>query len=281
MDISDYLDWKRSTTKNPGTVKMYAMWVKRFLKFLEGEPITLNRVMFFKAYLATLDYSPRNVQYGLTLIRDFISYQMTMHGLEFPLKLLKIPQERSNSHHAITHGEYLRMKEVLPLNHPLTLQRRLMVSLLWDTGMRGGELLRLRISDIKGRSAVIQTEKNSRNRLVAWTEETDKVLRFYLPLRKELKTFENNDYVFVSFSYAPRKKLTVRQLEMVFKKVCRDAGLPLYLRPHGMRHGFTHQQLAKRTPITTIAQMLGHSTVFNVLTYAQLASKEIEEAWGI
>lgn len=277
--MTDYLKWKRETTKNPKTAVMYAMWVKRFLKFLEGEPITLNRVMFFRAYLATLDYSPKNIQYGLTLVRDFISYQMTMHGLEFPLKLLKIPQERSKSHHAITPEEYDKLLSVLPLNHPLTLQRRLMVSLLWDTGMRGGELLRLRISDIKGRSAVIQTEKNSRNRLVAWTEETDKVLRFYLPLRKNLDT--GNDFLFVSFRQRPRKALTIRQLEWVFKDTAKKAGLGLDIRPHGMRHGFTHRQLRKKTPITTIAQMLGHSTVFNVLTYAQLASKEIEEAWDI
>lgn len=258
------------------------MWVKRFLDFVKDEPITLEAVMRFKDYLIGLEYSPKNIQYGLTLVRDYISYQMTMHDLKFPLKLLKIPQERSESHHAITHGEYMRMCSVLPLNHPMTLQRRLMLSLLWDTGMRVGELTRLRISDLKERSAEIKNEKNHRNRLVGWSKGTEDILRFYLPLRKQLECPESHeDYLFVSFRWTPRKKITTRQVERIFKEVSKKAGLEDHIRPHGMRHGFTHVQMGKRTPITTIAQMLGHSTVLNVLTYSQLNSKEIQEAWGL
>lgn len=258
---------------------MYGMWVKRFLDFLGGKPITLENTTKFKEWLVSLEYSPKNIQYGLTLIRDYISYQITMHGLQFPLKLLKIPQERAKSHHAITHGEYLRMCTILPTNHPISLQRRIMLSMLWDTGMRAGELLNLRIADLKGRSSVINNEKNHRSRLVVWSKETDTLLRFYLPLRKNLEC--GNDYLFVSFKWTPRKKLTTRQLERIFKLVAKKAGLGDDIRPHGMRHGFTHTQMHKKQSMTVIAQMLGHSTINNVMTYTQLSGLEINDAWGL
>lgn len=277
--MEDYLQWKRSTTKNPATAKMYAMWVKRFLAFVGENEITLGQTTKFKEFLVDAGYSPKNIQYGMTLVRDYLSFQVTMHGLDFPLKLLKIPQEYSNSHRAITHEEYLQMLSVLPTNHPLTLQKHLIVSLLFETGMRIGELCRLNISDIKGRSAVIRNEKNHRTRLVAWSERAEGVLQFYLPLRQALDT--DNDYLFVSFLRRPRTRYSTRQVERFFKEVCKQAGLPDCLHPHGMRHGFTHQQLKRGQSITTIAQMLGHSTVFNVLTYARLSSPEIRESWGL
>lgn len=278
--MKTYLEWKESTTKNPTTVKMYGMWVKRFLDFIQGEPITLELVMDFKKYLVGREYSPKNIQYGLTLVRDYLGYEVSKGNLVFPLKLFRIPQERSNSHHAITQEEFDRMIGCLPSHETLPLQRKVMLSLLWDTGMRAGELLRLKLSDLKeNRSAIIANEKNHRNRLVAWSPATERFLRIYLPLRKRLKT--KDDHLFVSFHWKPHKKMSTRNLEHIFKEVCKKTGLSDTIRPHGMRHGFTHKQLHKRQPITTIAQMLGHSTIYNVLTYTQLNSVEIRDAWGI
>lgn len=283
--MQDYLDWKSSTTKNPDTVKHYSRWVRRFTQFLKGEEITLEKVIEFKRHLQGSYtkkgdlYSPKNIQYGLQLVRDYISYQMTMHGLEFPLKLLKIPQERSRSHYAVTYDEYRVMSELLPLNEPQGLQRRLMLALLWDTGMRVGELARLKISDITGRSALIHNEKNHRSRTIGWSQRTEELIRFYLPLRGNLNAEE--DWLFVSFKWRPCKKFTTRQIERIVEEIRKEAKIDNLVRPHSFRHGFVHRQLAGGRPITTISQMLGHSTTFNVMAYAQLNSKEIKEAWGI
>lgn len=276
--MNDYLDWKRSTTKNPDTPQNYGRWVKRFHIFTKKvNNFTLDDVMRFRVWLVEYGYSPKNIQYGLTLVRDYLSYQITVHKLAFPLKLLKIPQERSKSHYSITIPEYIRMKETLSLNEPISLQRSLMITLLWETGMRVGELLSLRISDLRERGATIRNEKNHRDRIIGWSENTETILKFYLPLRKHLDSKE--DHLFVSFKWKPCRKLTSRQVERIIRDISKKAGLINPIRPHSFRHSFVHRQLDKRTPITTIAQMLGHSTTFNVLSYAQLNGKEIQEAW--
>lgn len=276
--MHDYLEWKRSTTKNPQTVRQYAMWVRRYMDFLKGEDVTLESVGKFRFFCKNeLDYSPKNIQYGTHLIRDYIHYQMTVHGLQFPLSLLKIPQERSNSHPAITLEEYRKLTAQLNENEPQSLQRLLMLSLLWDTGMRVGELLRLRISDLKYKEAVIGNEKNHRQRRIGWSEETECLLSRYLPLRNNLLSEE--DFLFVSFKWRPCKQFTTRHVERVIEVLRKEAGLKNDIRPHSFRHGFVHRKLEEGKPITTIAQMLGHSTTMNVLNYAQLSGKEITEAW--
>lgn len=257
---------------------MYEMWVKRFLGFLQAGKITLESIGRFRTFLRVeMEYSPKNIQYGTQLIRDYIGYQNTVHDLNFPLGLFKIPQERSNSHPAITQEEFDQMMLLLPRNEPITLQRRLMLTLLWETGMRAGELMRLKISDLKVREAIIHNEKNHRNRRIGWSQKTEDLIQFYLPLRRNLMAKE--DYLFVSFKWKPSRQLTTRQLERIVEDLRKKAKLLSPIRPHSFRHGFVHRKLAEGKPITTIAQMLGHSTTLNVLTYAQLSSKEIKEAW--
>ena len=280
--MHNYLAWKRSTTKHPDTVKHYAMWVRRYLAFLKGKPITLESVGQFRAFLKAeppkgLGYSPKNIQFGTQLIRDYIHYQMTVHGLDFPLQLLRIPQERSNSHTPITREDFIKLLEFLPQNEPQTLQRRLMLMLLWDTGMRIGELLRLKISELEPKRATIHNEKNHRSRRIGWSEETERLLQFYLPLRNQLPAQE--DWLFVSFKWRPCRQMTSRHLERVLEELRKKAGIKDVIRPHSFRHGFVHRKLEEGKPITTIAQMLGHSTTLNVLTYAQLSGKEIQDAW--
>lgn len=280
--MQDYLEWKRATTKNPNTPQNYERWVKRFLTFLGDEPITLEGFMRFRDHLRPI-YSPKNVQYGSYLVRDYIAYQVTVHDLNFPLRLIKITQERSQSHDAISREEFAKMLAFLPKNEPVTLQRRLMLTLLWETGMRVGELTRLKMSDLKENGAIINNEKNHRSRRIGWSNKTEELLKFYLPLRKGMMTKKEdaagNDWLFVSLKWKPSRKLSTRQIERIVEDLRKKAELKTLIRPHSFRHGFVHRQLEKRTPITTIAQMLGHTSTMNVLNYAQLNSQEIQEAW--
>lgn len=284
--IEEYLLWKKQTTKNPNSWINYERWIKRFHLFLGRDncDFTLDDVLAFRKWLSESTssreaYSPKNIQYGMTLLRDYISYQMTISGFQFPLKLLKIPQERSNSHYAVTHPEYLKLINLLPLHEPKTLQRRVMLTLLWETGIRVGELLNLKLDDLKERGATIHNEKNHRSRIIGWSAETDKLLKFYLPLRRNLATKE--PYLFVSFKWKPTRKMSSRNVQHFIEQLRKEAGLKNPVRPHSFRHGFVHRQLALGRPITTISQMLGHSTVFNILSYAQLSGTEIKEAWGL
>lgn len=276
----DYIEWKKSTTKNPHTATHYLRWVQRFHAITQKtEAFTLEDFGTFKRVLVEMGYSSKNIQYGLYLVRDYLSYLSAVHNLRIPLKLLKITQERSKSHHPITREEYGALISLLPPNEPYSLQKRLMLVFLWETGMRAGELLRLRISELQPRSAIITNEKNPRNRLIGWSMEAERLLQRYLTLRKHLPSKE--DYVFVSFYYRPCRRMTTRQLERIVLDLRKKAALKNPVRPHSFRHGFVHRQLEKRTPITTIAQMLGHSSTANVMTYAQLSSREIKDAWEI
>lgn len=276
----DYFTWKRSNVA-ASSYKNYEHWVKRFIEFHPDiEHIGLDDIARFKDFLQAKGYSPKNIQYGLSIVRDYIGFQVNAYGLDFPLKLFRIKVERSNSHHPLTIEEYRTMIHNTPATSPQGVQRRLMLQMLWDTGMRGGELLRLRISDLrKLKHALIENEKNYRSRLVAWSEDTTFLLSIYLLIREEIESSE--DYLFVSlFRKNPAKmQLTMRGLQIIVKDASK--GLEEKISPHSFRHAFVHRKLDEGKPITTVAQMLGHSTSLNVMTYSQRSGPEMQEAWGI
>lgn len=280
--MEKYVKWKQSTIQ-ASSIPHYIRWIERFQAFTKKNgDFDLQDTAQFKEFLLEVGYSPRNIQYGLSIIRDYLNYLIAVEALNFPMHLFRIKQERSKSHYPVTKEDYTKMLAQLPPNEPLTLQRRLMLSMLWDTGMRGGELLSLEITNLKTRSSIINNEKNKRQRLVSWSTETEKLLQHYLHLRNNLIT--NEKWLFVSFRWKTERKtrkFTTRQLERIVEDIRKGAGIKDPVRPHSFRHGFVHRKLEEGKPITTVAQMLGHSTTMNVLTYAQLSSKEIHKAWGL
>lgn len=277
--MQKYLNWKETTIQK-SSLGAYKRWVALFLNVVnKDEGFTIEDITTFRLFLERAEYSPRNIQFGLHILHDYISYLMAAEGLDFPLYLFRIKQQRSKSHHPVTEEEYVKMLSVLTPHEPMPLQRRLMLMMLWDTGVRGGELLRIRLADLKPRHAFINNEKNRRQRLVSWSDETEELLQFYLHLRNEMSTKE--DWLFVSFHWKPTRQMTTRQLERIVYDTRILAGVTTLVRPHSFRHGFVHRKLRQGTPITTVSQMLGHSSTMNVINYAQLSSKELHEAWGM
>lgn len=277
--MSGYLQWKKSYL-TPGAYINYERWNLRFRKFLKKNPseIRLEDVWKFKQYLTDRGYSPKNIQFGLTLTKDYIGYLATVESLDFPISLFKIKVERANSHYAITKEEYDKILLQLTEGDIQTVQRRLMIQILWETGMRVGELLNLKYTFLSGGETIIHNEKNTRSRMIAWSQETEHLLQGYIKVRKKVKSVD--DSLFVGFGFKKKaKKMTSRHVQRIIYELRIVAKLPNKISPHSFRHGFVHRQLDKGRPITTVAQMLGHSTTMNVMTYHQLSGLEVRKAW--
>lgn len=278
--MSGYLEWKKSYVTE-GTFESYQRWYLRFLKFLKKEPLqlTLEDIGRFKIYLKNKGYVPKNIEYGLTIVKDYINYLMTVEGLLFPFSLFKIQRERAKSHYAITQKEYLKM--IVQVSNPdiQSIQRRVMLQIMWETGIRVGELLNLKVSQLTPGKAIIENEKNKRQRMIAWSANTEKLLQRYVRVRKRVSC--DTDHLFVALGYKriKAKKMTARNVQLFVVKIIKDAKLTNKISPHSFRHGFVHRQLAVGKPLTTVAQMLGHSTSLNILTYHQLSGLEVKEAW--
>ncbi|MBK0399010.1 site-specific integrase [Limibaculum sp. M0105] len=148
--------------------------------------------------------------------------------------------------------------------------RRFVLGALYS-GCRATELHRLRVADVArhGYGIFVAPVKTYRPRFVFLPDEG---MLFFLSL---CEGRPSHSLIFVRDDGRPWEP---RHNRYLFKRAVRDAGLPAEFVFHGLRHTYASQLVQAGTPLSIVAEQLGHastSTVSN--TYGHLAP-QVREA---
>jgi integrase/recombinase XerD len=243
------------------------------------EELKLEDVIEFSRTIPP-QYAPKNAQYGMTIIHNYLRFFHEQGRLSVPLYFIRVPKSSSNSHHSITEEEYQKILSELNQIVPMPLQNICIIRMLNDTGMRVGELCTLDITDIGGEmSAVIKTEKTTKNRRVFWGKDTDALLKLFLSLRSELELRHDTKALFLGSRGNCMGRLTARSIQRMVKSITQRAGIEEKISPHSFRHGFIHRLAKKGVPDAVIALMVGHTTTHTISDYTKLSRTEMEETY--
>lgn len=276
--IQEYLSWKQSYTK--AAYSRYKIWVLRFQEFANKPPELLAHTDYVAfAHSLKQNYAPSCIQFALSIVHNYLRFFWEQGRIRFPLYLARVPRASVESHAAITEGEYRKSIELLRSKKAPPLRDLVIVMLLHDTGLRVGELLSLEIEDLEEDcSAVVRTEKTTRNRRVFWNKDTEEVLQRYLIKRVNYGPAKtDSDMLFISDYSTGGKPITSRTVQRMLKEVLRSAGISRKLCPHSFRHAFIHRLAKLGVPDAIIAQLVGHSTPNTIAHYTKLSRPEFKE----
>lgn len=181
--------------------------------------------------------------------------------------------------------EYVTREEALLLVSSCTFLRdKLLVDLLFNTGMRISEALGLRISDLcleDGRIDIVFRDdnengarvKNYAQRSVFPPKPTIDLCRDYL-IREALE-FES-DYLFLSLRGASAgRALSYGAAYKALAKAGRRAGIRFH--PHMLRHGYAVERLEDGYAIEDIALLMGHKNIGSTRIYLSVTKKLARE----
>jgi integrase len=152
---------------------------------------------------------------------------------------------------------------------------RAMILVLLRTGMRIGELLRTRVSDVHlGERKILLWigEKNRTGRVVYLSEDACKALKAWNQKRDPHKPLLFYAQGRSSMSYTGARRLLSRYLQ---KANLSHKGYSL----HGLRHTCATELLNAGMRLECLQQLLGHSTVEQTRRYARLSDKTREEEY--
>ncbi|MBA7493477.1 Tyrosine recombinase XerD [subsurface metagenome] len=177
-------------------------------------------------------------------------------------------QKRNNSKINNKEIKYLKREQWLQLIESIDNYRdKLIVKLLYSTGMRVGELARLRVEDIDFQERFIhipaENTKTNTARTVIGPKEVLSDISAYLKMAriKRGRLF----------------RLTVRRIQQLMKKYAQRANLEAS--PHTLRHTHIVHALLDRIPITAVQKQVGHKRLATTQIYSNLAPEQVREAY--
>lgn len=271
----DYLDMFIAAKKIEGcsdrTVTYYKSTVEHLLKSIDT-PIRKITTDEIRSYLARYQEKGGCSKTTVDNIRRNISSFFSW--LEEEDYILKSPMKRIHKIKTVQPVKETISDELIEKLRDACLCKRdlAMVDLLYSTGIRVGELVRLNIDDIsfEERECVV-FGKGDKERRVYFDAKAKLHLQDYLKERKD-----NNPALFVTLD-APYKRLKISGVEIRIRNLGRSINVEK-IHPHKFRRTMATRAIDKGMPIEQVQKILGHSQIDTTMQYAMVNQSNVKNA---
>jgi site-specific recombinase XerD len=241
------------------TLKAYSYWIAKYLDFIIKNRFNLGNSSV-RYYFLSLDLSVNSSRLCYAALRFFFA-----NILNRPFTTDEIPIKKKEK----TLPKVLSKQQIkLILNETKNLKHKLVIEVLYSTGLRLQELINLKRADIDfdNNTLFVRKGKGKKDRLTIISENIKlDLLKYYS--QYEFKT----NYVFEGRKGKYSKKSVQLILHNTSKK------LKFRIHPHMLRHSFATHLLEQGTDIRIIQKLLGHSDLNTTEIYTRVANKNLKK----
>lgn len=263
------------------TAKSYENDLKGFFRYLEEHKIFCTdckkeNIINYLLDLKEKGYSSASLARILSSLKQFfrflilegkISHDPT-EGLKSPKPWLRLPK-------ALETDEVRRLLSVI-LESKYFLRDIAMLELMYASGLRVSELVKLKLNDINFEAGFIRVKgKADRERVVPVAQRTIERIKIYLKeLRPKLLKKRASDYVFVNNRGEP---MTRQRFWQNLKAMGKLAGVNVT--PHMIRHSFATHLLEGGADLRSLQKMLGHSDISTTQIYTKVSMDRLRREY--
>ena len=235
--LYDYADHRLSLGKSVSTTNADLRNFHSFMLFLQEEGLVIPQALLRIHGLKQPERLPRYLtDEQVRLLRD---------NFEAQVSLAQFPHQRRDA-----------------------LLSRAFFYLLWQCGLRKGEVEELRLEDLDlpARKLTVRNGKGMKDRTVYLTDTAVRALTAYLAFRGTAPA----DHVFLYRHQPLSKDLIHGRLQAAGQR------LGIHLSAHRLRHTAATQLLNAGCPVTSIQKLLGHQKLNSTMIYARAHDKTVE-----
>ena len=280
-----YLSLKKSGSAD--TKKAYNHDLSLFIKFLEDRDINdfknVDKIVILdylsdlkKGNLTNSKISEATYARNLSCLKSFFKYLNTnMNFPDNPCINIKVSSIKKALPNFLTIGEVERLLESCDLSNEIGIRNRMIIELLYATGMRVSELSNIKLIDIDTNSLLIKvTGKGNKERLVPYYDNLNNLLVLYLKEYRNKHLKNDCDFLFIN---QKGNQLSTRSVEIIVNKQSKEAGLQNKVYPHMLRHSFATHILDNGANLRVVQELLGHENLSTTTIYTHVTVDKLQE----
>jgi len=254
------------------TIKAYLAINRRFLAFLgkSAKEATTQDVKDYLLYLKAHGLSNTSLNLTISALK-FYFQEILKRKLFFNIQR---PKRERHLPIVLSKEEIIRL-----INLTDNLKHKLLLSLMYGSGLRVSEAVSLKIADadLNNLKVLVKSGKGAKDRLTLLSRHSAELLKQYLP-----QLLPGQNYLFSGKSRAQSRdgaggqgRLTQRSAQKVFLQALNRAGIGKQASCHSLRHSFATHLLERGTDLTFIQKLLGHENIKTTQIYARVSDNLI------
>jgi integrase/recombinase XerD len=277
----DYLQVEKGLAKN--SLSSYAIDLRHFGHYLNDASIDVDRVervhivKYFQA-LRGAGISARSVARALAAIRGLFRFLVAERHLKAdPTENIENPKLWSNLPKSLQPSEIEALLAAPDRTTPDGLRDAAMLELLYATGLRVSELIKVRMDELVMDAGFLRTiGKGSKERIVPFGDTArDVIVQFIERGRPELDKYAD-PHLFLSRLGRP---MTRQSFWMKITRYAREAGIKAHISPHVLRHSFATHLLENGADLRSVQMMLGHADISTTQIYTHVSRARLQKMY--
>ncbi|MCC3655967.1 tyrosine recombinase XerC [Staphylococcus haemolyticus] len=264
------------------TLKSYHDDLVQFNHFLEQELINLRTFEYkdarnYLSYLYSQNLKRTTVSRKISTLRTFYEFWMTQdETIINPFVQLVHPKKENYLPQFFYEEEMEALFETVAKDTKKGLRDRVILELLYATGIRVSELVNIQLKDIDmSLPGVKVLGKGNKERFVPFGEFCRQSIEQYL---REFKPIQHTKHSFllVNMNGAP---ITERGVRYVLNDVVKRTAGVTEIHPHKLRHTFATHLLNQGADLRTVQSLLGHVNLSTTGRYTHVSNQQLRKVY--
>lgn len=264
------------------TLNAYQLDLNEFNDFLQSEHLSLESFEYkdarrYLAFLYDKGHKRTSVSRKISTLRSLYQYWMSVDSdIQNPFIQLVHPKKEHHLPSFFYEEEMEKLFKTLDDGKKTNIRDRVILELLYATGIRVSELVHIQISDIDLNYAFVKVlGKGNKERIVPFGEYCQSAIVDYIEqFRSQMRL--DHDFLIVNMRGKP---ITERGVRYVLNEIVKRTQGVYHIHPHKLRHTFATHLLNQGADMRSVQSLLGHESLSTTSQYTHVTKDQLRKVY--
>lgn len=281
-DYLDYLCYEKNYSNN--TITNYSDDICEYLDYIDSEGLDFRNILYsdIRFYLMYLKDTKKDnnssIDRKLSAIRGFYKYLANNKVVKNNVfSLVSGPKKSKRLPRFFEYNELEELFDACDLGTSLGQRDRLLLEMLYATGVRVSELVNIKVSDIdETGQSILVLGKGNKERYVTYGDYCSEILDLYLSDGYLKLNTNKSCYLFLNNNGG---NLTDRGVRYILDRIIKHTSIQKNISPHMIRHSFATHLLNEGADLLSVQKLLGHESIKATQIYTHVTTDRLKEVY--